>query len=94
MSHVLLLELSWVKKIFTCMGGGECHQQARCFQGWQQVQATIGDATLNNVWVTKGNHCVTANGLILHFEIVYFVISNKLFWRGWVFFVVYACGNS
>ena len=36
------------------MGGGECHQQARCFQGWQQVQATIiGDATQNNVWVPK-----------------------------------------
>ena len=25
------------------------------------------------------NHCVTANGLILHFEVIYFVISNEFF---------------
>ena len=47
--------------------------------GWQQVQATIGDANQNNVWVSNGNRGVTANGLILHFEIIYFVISNELF---------------
>ena len=44
--------------------------------GWQQ--ATIGDANQNNVWVSNGNRGVTANGLILHFEIIYFVISNEL----------------